>query len=332
MIAVNQQHLPANSPMPSSVYESQEPILLKGFVDQWPAVKSCDSISNAANYLSTFWQDKPLTVYVGDKSIDGRFFYNEDFSGFNFRSGTATLPEVMQRLNESNRSSDIHSIYVGSTPVDQWLPGFRSNNDVKLPDPNPLASFWLGSGTRVSAHFDFPDNLACVVAGTRKFTLFPPDQLANLYVGPLDNTPSGQAISLVDFKSPDFTKYPKFADALEVAQVAELSPGDALFIPSMWWHHVEALEDFNLLVNYWWCSTPGYLGAPTAALMHSLLAIRDLPQHQKDAWRNLFDHYIFSSDEHTAAHIPNQGQGCLAPFTEQSARQLRADIVNRLNS
>jgi hypothetical protein len=42
---------------------------------------------------------------------------------------------------------------------------------------------------------------------------------------------------------------------LEVAQEVELVPGDALFIPRDWYHHVEALERFNVLVNYWWDSS-----------------------------------------------------------------------------
>jgi quercetin dioxygenase-like cupin family protein len=37
-----------------------------------------------------------------------------------------------------------------------------------------------------------------------------------------------------------------------MAMEAELSPGDAIFIPMGWFHHVEALERFNVLVNYWW--------------------------------------------------------------------------------
>ena len=57
---------------------------------------------------------------------------------------------------------------------------------------------------------------------------------------------------MVHVTAPDFARFPRFAKALEVAQVAELSPGDAIFIPRDWFHHVEALDRFNVLVNYWW--------------------------------------------------------------------------------
>ena len=115
--------------------------------------------------------------------------------------------------------------------IDRWLPGFRDNNDIPIPFPDPLVSFWLGNQTSISAHYDFPDNMACVVSGERRFTLFPPEQVSNLYVGPVDQTPSGQAISMVDFRNPDLHKFPKFAQALEHAQIAEMKAGDALFIP-----------------------------------------------------------------------------------------------------
>src|SRR5206468_367295 len=83
----------------------------------------------------------------------------------------------------------------------------------------------------------------------RRFTLFPPEQLQNLYVGPLDFNPAGQAISLVDHAAPDLERFPRYAEALQHAQVAELEAGDAIFIPSMWWHAVEALAPFNALVK-----------------------------------------------------------------------------------
>jgi Cupin-like domain len=318
--------------IPARVFASDVPLLLKGLVAGWPAVAACrPSLAAAARYLSGFAIEQPVTVYVGEPGIDGRFFYTDDFKGFNFRSGTAHLGQVLQKLAEQEGSATAAAIYVGSTPVDRWLPGFRTQNDVALPARDALASFWLGGRTRISAHFDFPDNLACVVAGRRRFTLFPPDQVGNLYVGPLDKTPSGQAISLVDFSRPDLARHPRFAEALAAAQVADMEPGDALFVPSMWWHHVESMASFNLLVNYWWCTSPPAMGAPTTALMHAILSVRDLPARQKAAWRALFDHVVIDAGESVYAHIPQAGRGCLAPLDDNSARQLRAELLNRLN-
>ena len=318
--------------VPSDVFESDEPVRLDGLVRGWPAVRACSGgLGPAGRYLSRFWSSAPLTVYVGDAAIDGRFFYNDDCSGFNFRSGTATLPQVFERLADPEREAGLATIYVGSTPIDQWLPGFRADNDMRVPADDALASFWLGNRTRISAHYDFPDNLGCVVAGERRFTLFPPDQIRNLYVGPVDRTPSGQAISMVDFAEPDLDRFPKFAEAARHARRTCLGPGDGLFIPSMWWHHVESLAPFNLLVNYWWCRSPAAMGAPSDALLHAMLALRDLPDRQREAWRGLFDHYVFDADEEVHAHIPDRGKGYLATLDEATAKRLRADLRNRLN-
>lgn len=317
--------------IPARVFESDTPLLLKGLVADWPAVGACSqSLASAAQYLSGFWSNQPVTVYVGD-GIDGRFFYNDDFTGFNFRSGTAPLGQVLQKLDEQEQQESPQSIYVGSTAVDRWLPGFRAQNDLDVPADEALVSFWLGNRTRISAHYDFPDNIACVVAGRRRFTLFPPEQIGNLYVGPIDRTPSGQAISLVDLANPDFERFPKFREALESAQTHELEPGDAIFIPSMWWHNVESLSPFNLLVNYWWVSSLPEMGSPTTALLHAILALRDLPPRQREACRHLFNHYVFDADESVSAHIPPTGRGCLSPLDEKAARQLRADLLNRFN-
>lgn len=322
----------ADGVVPESVFDAGVPVRLNGLVSGWPAVRECGaSAESAARYLARFWSQAPVTAYVGDASIDGRFFYDPEFTGFNFRAGKATLPQIFEKLAEPERDERMATIYVGSTPVDEWLPGFRLQNDVRLPADDALVSFWLGNRTRISAHYDFPDNLACVVSGQRRFTLFPPDQVGNLYVGPLDRTPSGQAISLVDFAAPDLERFPKFADAIEHGQTAVLEPGDAVFIPSMWWHHIESMAPFNLLVNYWWCVTPVAMGSPSEALLHAILALRELPPRQREACRSLFDHYVFDADDSTCEHIPEAGRGWLGPLDETAAKRLRAELLNKLN-
>jgi hypothetical protein len=223
------------------------------------------------------------------------------------------------------------AIYVGSTTVDTCLPGLRAENDLNLGERQPLVSVWIGNRTRIAAHHDLPDNLACVAVGHRRFTLFPPEELDNLYVGPLDFTPAGQPISLVDLARPDFERFPRFADALNRARVAELGPGDAIFIPSMWWHHIEALDALNVLVNYWWRQSPAYMDSPMNALMLAIMSVRDLPPEQRKAWQNLFRRYVFEADESTAGHIPERARRVLAPLDDIAARELRARLLQRLN-
>jgi hypothetical protein len=108
-------------------------------------------------------------------------------------------------------------------------------------------------------------------------------------------------------------------------------PGDALFIPSMWWHQVEALENFNVLINYWWRQSPAYTGLPIDVLHHALLTLKELPVQQRKAWQGIFDYYIFNQDETTHSHIPIDLQGILGKQDEMSARKLRAMLLQKLN-
>lgn len=309
---------------------SNTPVILRGLIKDWPLVSEAKLSNQAAhNYLRSFYNQNKIRAFMADPKHQGRFFYNDDLSGFNFTPTTTTFDKVLDDLAEYEKLPKPPGLYMGSTSVDHILPEFRHNNDLQLAIDNPLISLWVGNQSRIAAHYDVTDNIACVAAGKRRFTLFPPNQLDNLYIGPLDFTPAGQPASLVNFEQPDLDKHPKFAEAIQHAQVAELEAGDAIFIPSMWWHHVEGLSRFNVLVNYWWRQVDIQLGAPMDALNHALLSIRDLPQAQRDAWRGLFEHYIFSPEDQS--HIPKDKRGVLNPIDEQQARKLRTSLVNKLN-
>lgn len=312
---------------------STEPLVLRGLVADWPFVKAGLKSADAADkYMRRFYKGAGVTSFYGSPELDGRVFYNEAMTAPNTKSVRSSFTQVLDKLKEIAGDDAPPLLYMGSTTVDACLPGFRSENDLEIPDSDPLVSIWVGNQSRIAAHHDLPENIACVAVGRRRFTLFPPEQISNLYIGPLDVTPAGQSISMVDFKNPDFEQFPKFRKALDQARVVEMEPGDALFIPSMWWHHVEALDSFNILVNYWWRRTPEYMGPPIGALIHSIMTIRDLPSEQKQHWKAFFDHYVFENDDETAGHLPPEGQGILAPMTDDLSRKIRTFLLNKLNN
>ena len=318
--------------LPDELLRATEPYVVRGLAAHWPLVDAARSSIDAADgYLRRYYRDATVGAMLGKPEIQGRFFYNQDLTGFNYYSVRARLDAVLDEMKGYRDNPRPAAIYIGSTTIDTALPGLREHNDIDLNGREALASIWIGNQTRIAAHYDLPDNLAVVAAGRRRFTLFPPDQLANLYIGPLDFNPAGQAISLVDFAAPDHQRFPRFRDALKHAQVAELEPGDAIFIPSMWWHHVEALAAFNVLVNYWWRQTPDYMDTPTNALMLALLTMRELPTAQRQAWQEIFRHYIFEPDEANEAHLPPHARHALAPLDEDRARALRATLLQRIN-
>ena len=316
-----------------AVLKASEPTLLKGLAGGWPSVaRAGASDEEIMRYLAQFDSGNPVTALRVAPDAGGRIFYTDDLSGFNFDRVRLSIQTALQEIAAEKTGSQPSTLYVGSTNVDHWMPGFRADNDLALEHLNPLVSIWFGRRTTVAAHFDFPSNLMVAVSGHRTVTLFPPDQIDNLYVGPVEFTPAGQPISLVDFAAPDFSRFPRFSAALAAATTIELAPGDALVVPSMWWHHVEATGSFNVLVNYWWRDSPAYLGAPLNVLLHALLGLKDLPHHERAHWRGLLDHYVFDASLARFAHIPEEARGILAALDESQAQNLRALLRERLKS
>ncbi|MBB5706415.1 cupin-like domain-containing protein [Sphingopyxis panaciterrulae] len=311
--------------------EAREPFVLRGLVADWPLVAAgWESARAARRYLLDHARDRPFSVSIGPPGHDGRLFYDADMA-MNFRSGTGKLADIFAGIDSAEDQGEARTVYLGSIDIPSHFDGLDTANPIDLGAREPYKSIWIGTRTRIAAHNDFPDNLACCAMGRRRFTLFPPDQFANLYLGPIDNTPAGRTVSLVDFDAPDLAAHPRFAEAMAQARTVELDPGDAVFIPSMWWHHVEGLEPFNILVNYWWRDTPAWLGQPQVALNHAILAIRDLPPEEKALWRDLFDHYVFENDAALTDHIPDHARGILAPLTAESAGRLRAFLLRTLS-
>jgi hypothetical protein len=308
-----------------------EPFVVRGLVSDWPLVEAGRrSAADARAYLVEHARDVPFTVSVGTAESGGRLFY-DDAMQMNFRMARAKLADIFAQIAREDGAADARPIYLASVDVHQFFDGLHAANHVDLGARQPIASIWIGTRTRIAAHNDLPRNLACVAVGRRRFTLFPRDQFRNLYLGPIDHTPAGRAVSMVDLHRPDHARHPRFREALEHAQVADLNAGDAIFIPSMWWHHVEGLAPFNVLVNYWWKDTPRWMGNPQDALNHALLAIRDLPEDEKRHWRDMFDHYIFGDGTAVTAHIPEGARSVLDPLTPESAGRLRAYLLRALS-
>jgi len=322
---------PGQNPL-DAVSAADEPFVLRGLASGWQAVRKA-KVSNAdlTGYLRDCAADVPVRACMGAPANQGRVFYNEDLSSLNFDQVETRLAAVLDELEQHQHDTNPPTIYVGSTETEYCLPGFAADNRLDLPGIQPSVRIWLGNRHRVAAHYDVLENIAVVAGGRRRFILLPPEQIVNLYVGPIEFTPAGQPVSMVDFERPDFERFPRFSEAVKHARTAVLEPGDAVYIPSMWWHHVEGLESLNVLVNHWWLPVPFYLGAPLDAMLHAILSIRELPAAQRNAWRVFFDHYIFSADERLTAHLPEGRRGVLDPLDENAARRIRMLLRNKLN-
>src|SRR5690606_16293435 len=315
----------------AEIAPQNRPAVLRGLVRSWPAVRESKRSPRAfADYVLRFDAGQPIRALRADPSVKGRFFYREDMRGLNFERRPETFRSALDALLALIDVEQPPATYIESTPIPEHLPGFTQENVLPLLPATVAPRIWIGNAITVQTHFDLNDNIACVVAGRRRFTLFPPDQLPNLYVGPFDFTLSGPPVSMVSLQEPDFARYPKFKEALEHAQTAELEPGDALFIPYFWWHNVESLETCNVLVNYWWNPARSFGGSPFDCLLHAIMTLRDLPPAQREAWRIVFDHYVFQKNGDPMAHLAPEHRGMLGAMTPQKAREIRAILLRVL--
>lgn len=318
--------------LPDALLTAERPYVVRGGFAHWPVVQAARQSDEAlARYLMGLYNGVRVGMFQLAPEARGRVFYaDETLSSFNFNRYSATLDQVLTGLLGVAQNPEPPALYVGSTTVEAVMPEFLDANVMALGRRDALVSLWLGNRTRIAAHYDLPDNLAIVAAGRRRFTLFPPEQIHNLYLGPLDPTPAGQPISLVDFAQPDLQRFPRFSQALEAAEVVEMEPGDALYIPSMWFHHVEGLAPVNLLINAWWRQTPDYVDSPLSTLRLALMTLRDLPEKERRVWEHHFQHFIFGARDDTWAHIPPEARGLLGPIDETLSRQARTQLLNQL--
>jgi len=321
------RHGPDLKAFREEILPAGRPVVLKDLVKDWPAVRAGrDSPRALADYLRGFDRGKQVAVLEGPPSIRGHFFYRDDMRGMNFERRPATISATIERLLAQASDPNPAALYIESTPTSEHLPAFAGENVNPLLPPAISPRVWIGNTLVVQTHFDLSSNIACVVGGRRRFTLFPPGQLPNLYVGPIEFNISGPPISMVSLRNPDFARFPRFAEALAASQVAELTPGDAIFIPFGWWHHVEALEPFNVLANYWW-NDARQAGSPFDCMLHAILSLRDLPDEQRAVWRTLFEHYVFTPGDESMAHLPREQRGMLGPPSPERTQAIRAILA-----
>lgn len=165
---------------------------------------------------------------------------------------------------ESSPPSDDELVYLAQNDL---FPGLR--NDLPIPEFCQESShgvgsgklygvnFWMGPRGCVSPlHYDPLDNLLLQFVGRKRVLLFPKSeagggdhvQTVGWYYAGADG---GQYnTSAVDVETPDLERYPLFAEAPPAVECI-LSPGDALYIPSKWWHHVRSM-DTSVSANVWW--------------------------------------------------------------------------------
>ena len=316
------------------VVEGCQPVVLRGLVAGWPVVQAALATPpRLKDYLSAFDAGTRVEAYLGSPAIAGKYYYGRDLKGFNFERRMMKMLDALQLMMESPDRADAPSVYVGSVPTGDSLPGFAADNPMPLLGQGVGPRIWLGTRSNVSCHHDTFDNIACVIAGRRRFTLFAPDLIGKLYVGPIDNTMAGAPVSLAaSADSPEEGDFPLFETIRGQALRVELEAGDALYLPKLWWHKVESLAPLNGLVNYWWDAFSAGPDAPYTSMLLAMIAIAERPAAERQAWKAFFDHYVFRTSGHPLAHLPPEQHGLLGPLKPENYARIRARVMHMLRA
>jgi hypothetical protein len=308
------------------------PVVIRGLVSAWPIVAAARESGRAMrDYLAAFDAGERVEVFIGNPEIRGKYYYNSGLQGFNFERRLTKLMEAVDCVLQAVEHPGTPSVYVGSVTATHCLPGFAAGNPMPLV-PNGIGPrIWLGTAANISSHYDTFDNLACVIAGRRRFTLYAPELIGKLYIGPIDNTMSGPPVSLAA-SAPDGSddQFPMFEAIRDQALCAELEAGDALYLPKLWWHQVESTAPLNGLVNYWWDASSSGPDAPYTSLLLAMITIAERPPAERRAWQAFFDHYVFRSNGHPLAHLPPEQHGLLGPLKPDNYSKIRARIMRLL--
>lgn len=314
----------------AAIVAAHRPVVLRGIASHWPAVRAARQGLEAA---LGFWleqaNDEPMDALLAHPREGGRLGLRDDLSGFRFVHERKPLAPLLEALWRYAQFPSPPALAVQSVDMRRCLPGFEAAHPMPLLDPGMATPrLWLGNRATVPAHFDSSYNLAVVVAGRRRFTLLPPQQIENLYLAPLELAPTQAPVCRVDVLAPDFERFPRARQALAEAETAELEPGDAIFMPPLWVHAVESLDPaLNGLVNYWWRpeTAPG-AGADSlaAALRLAMLTFRQLSAAGRRDWQRLFALLAFEDGDWS--HIPEAQRGLLGRLDAETVRRLRGEV------
>ena len=176
---------------------------------------------------------------------------------FKAHSVATKLGDFCDRVTSAGTTNDFYLIANNRlTEQPEFQPVF---DDVRAPHEylddrryGGTMLMWFGpAGTVTPLHHDTANALFCQVYGRKKIVLFPPFELSLL------RRMHHGVYSAIDVLAPDLEAFPEFADLAR--REVTLSPGEALFIPVTWWHHVRALE-VSINIAFTNFRAPNYFG------------------------------------------------------------------------
>jgi hypothetical protein len=226
--------------------EAREPVILTNtMVTQWKAIKEWIKPYYLPNHpalakmngcrvsqASTFAYADKKSAMSKSAALQGKIKTESNYEEYN-----STGPEFFSKL----MNPDNENFYYWYGKVEGDLRNDLNPSKNLWVDPDSQKAYglymWLSEGeVGPNLHYDQDHNFFVQINGTKRFVLFPPWEWRALY--PYPRTHPAWHKSQVEFDEPNLETMPNFANTR--AYIAKLQPGDVLYVPPYWWHHVRS--------------------------------------------------------------------------------------------
>ncbi len=208
---------------------NSKPLIIKGFADLFPAGKLW-----TFDYLNKIMGNHQVGIFDNSKPKNTAYTTPDLYMTF------AEFSEIIQRDEDTPYRIFLFNMFKEFPELRKEFP---TPDLVKGPLGNLGLAFFGGKNTKVRFHFDIDCSgvLMTQLIGRKRVILIPPNYEQLIYRVPLGS------FSLIEPDKPDFKKF----SALRYVEGYDfiIHPGDALFMPSRYWHFNTYLEG-GMAVSY----------------------------------------------------------------------------------
>lgn len=213
---------------------AREPMVFRGLAANWPALTRW-----TPDYLAELAGDRTVQVVVGDRE------------GYEPVFETIPLRHFF-RVWQAGGKDGGPALYLKEFDLFDAFPRLLEDVDftaLERPRTKSWRFAWISQeGGRTNLHHDLLNNVLTQIAGRKRVTFVPPARSAEVY--PSDKFDCFARLSLVDAFNPDFQRFPRYRQALAAERQVVLEPGDAVYIPSGWWHTARSLAPSISLAGF----------------------------------------------------------------------------------
>lgn len=209
-------------------YSANRPVVMTGAFDDWPAMTRWTSVD-----LKRRFGERIVSVQA-NRNADPEYEQNSDRHLRDMKFG-----DVVDLIETGGETNDYYITANNSGTNKEALKELWEDivlfpEYLRDDEPGNRGFFWFGpKGTVTPLHHDLTNNFMAQVRGRKLVRLVAPYELPHVYN-------DRHCFSRVDVESVDHGRFPAFRDVTVVE--VELRPGDLLFLPVGWWHHVRGLE------------------------------------------------------------------------------------------